>query len=71
MIYIHAYTVNVCIVLFSVSVGGTTICTKCRAIADTGTSLIVGPTAEIANIQKIIGAVEHSGGDVGFINEGL
>lgn len=47
----------------SVSVGGTTICTKCRAIADTGTSLIVGPTAEIANIQKIIGAVEHSGGD--------
>jgi len=52
-------------VLFSVSVGDTTICSNCRAIADTGTSLIAGPTDEVAKIQNIIGAVKQPGGEVG------
>lgn len=60
--------------MFRVSVGGTTICSNCQAIADTGTSLIAGPTAEIARLQSIIGAVEQSGGEVSIMhttNKGL
>lgn len=51
------------------AVGGITICTRCQAIADTGTSLIAGPIAEIDSIQKIIGAVEQSGGEVSVESE--
>jgi phytepsin len=40
----------------SMSIGGKSFCSNCRAIADSGTSLIVGPTAAISQIQKMIGA---------------
>jgi phytepsin len=40
----------------SISVAGKSFCTNCRAIADSGTSLIVGPSAAISQIQKLIGA---------------
>jgi len=40
----------------SMSISGFNACTNCRAIADSGTSLIVGPTAAINQIQKLIGA---------------
>lgn len=31
------------------------ICSSCRAILDTGTTLIVGPTVQIAALNRIIG----------------
>lgn len=39
----------------------------CQAIADTGTSLIVGPADEIRGINQIIGATINEYGE-GFVN---
>jgi len=40
----------------SVGLGSTTFCTNCKAIADSGTSLLAGPTAIVKKINDAIGA---------------
>ena len=51
--------------LCRLTVNGKKLCSKnCKAIADTGTSLIAGPIKYIQELQKNIGAVEQSGGEV-------
>jgi hypothetical protein len=40
----------------SVQTNGNTICSNCYAILDTGTTLIVGPTSQIAVLNRAIRA---------------
>jgi len=40
----------------SLAIGPTVFCTNCKTIADSGTSLLAGPTAIVSQIQAAIGA---------------
>lgn len=52
--------------LCSVTIGGVVVACDggCQAILDTGTSMLVGPSSDILNIQMAIGATQNRYGEV-------
>ena len=52
--------------LCSVTISGMVVACEggCQAILDTGTSLLVGPSSDILNIQQAIGATQNRYGEV-------
>ncbi|XP_026678616.1 lysosomal aspartic protease-like [Diaphorina citri] len=46
----------------SIKIEKNVYCSNCQAIADTGTSLIIGPSKVIAELNKLIGAVPLANG---------
>jgi len=53
----------------AIGVGAKTYCTKCKAIADSGTSLLVGPEAIVDQINQQIGATGIFTGECDLIIE--
>jgi len=53
----------------SIGVGNKVFCTKCKTIADSGTSLLVGPTAIVTQINQLLGATGIFTGECDLIIE--
>lgn len=53
----------------SIGIGGTTYCRDCKAIADSGTSLLAGPSAIVKQINQQIGATGIFTGECDLIIE--
>ena len=64
---IVSYLKIIFFLVLGVSTSGLNLCPGgCQAIADTGTTLIIGPSSEINSLNEMLGATRDSWGNIVF-----